>query len=399
MSDAVHYDPYSASMHEDPFPTYRRLRDEAPLYHSEELGFWALSRFDDVRAAASDWRAFISGEGVDLDDAGRLFGLNSFLDMDPPRHDALRAFVRAWFTPKAVRELEARTREVVADLLAPLARGGHGDLAHELAWPLPLTMVGELLGLPAADRDFVREQFELLVRRNVGDPALPPSVLPERARVAGRELRGYFTELMSDRLQEPRDDVLSEIAAASHSERASFEEAISICNLLFLAGIETTASLLSNSLHVLAQEPEKAELLRQRPDLMPRAIEELLRYESPVQHLARTTTRAVSLHDAEIPAEARIVLVHGAANRDERRFPNPDVLDFERETKRTLAFGEGIHFCLGAPLARPEARIALARFLARVESFELCGAPVRTHTGTAYGFERLPCVLRRRRCA
>jgi cytochrome P450 len=189
MSDAVHYDPYSASMHEDPFPTYRRLRDEAPLYHSGELGFWALSRFDDVRAAASDWGAFISGEGVDLDDVGRLFGLNSFLDMDPPRHDALRAFVRAWFTPKAVRELEARTREVVADLLAPLARRGHGDLAHELAWPLPLTMVGELLGLPAADRDFVREQFELLVRRNVGDPALPPSV-----HAAAGTLREYFVE-------------------------------------------------------------------------------------------------------------------------------------------------------------------------------------------------------------
>jgi cytochrome P450 len=198
---------------------------------------------------------------------------------------------------------------------------------------------------------------------------------------------------MSDRLRSPRGDILSEIATASHSAEVTFEEAISLCNLLFLAGIETTAGLVSNALHILALEPNKAEFLKRRPQLMPRAVEEFLRYESPVQYLARTVTRAATLHDTEIPAGARVVLVHGSANRDERRFPDPDVLDFEREMKRTLAFGEGIHFCLGAPLARPEGRIALNCFLARVKSFELYGSVERTQAGNTVGFARLPCRL------
>ena len=392
VTDVV-YDPLDFESLRDPYPLYRVLRNEFPVYRNPVRDIWALTRFEDVQAASRDWETFANVPGVDLDDFVDVLGPGSFIDLDPPRHDELRDVVRRHFAPNVILRHEAEMTDLANALLDEVLGQETVDLAADFAWQLPVAVISTLLGFPAEDRQRLSTLAQDFAYRESGEVHVP-----ERARVAGRKLRGYFTELMSDRLQEPRDDVLSEIAAASHSERASFEEAISICNLLFLAGIETTASLLSNSLHILAQEPEKAELLRQRPDLMPRAIEELLRYESPVQHLARTTTRAVSLHDSEIPAEARVVLVHGAANRDERRFPNPDVLDFERETKRTLAFGEGIHFCLGAPLARPEARIALARFLARVESFELCGAPVRTHTGTTYGLERLPCALRHRRC-
>jgi cytochrome P450 len=273
-------------------------------------------------------------------------------------------------------------------LLDELLEHEVADLAADFAWQLPVAVTSMLVGLPFEDRRHLSMLAQQLVYRESGKPRVP-----DCAHAAAGELRGYFTDLMSDRLRSPRGDILSEIATASHSAEVTFEEAISLCNLLFLAGIETTAGLVSNALHILALEPNKAEFLKRRPQLMPRAVEEFLRYESPVQYLARTVTRAATLHDTEIPAGARVVLVHGSANRDERRFPDPDVLDFEREMKRTLAFGEGIHFCLGAPLARPEGRIALNCFLARVKSFELYGSVERTQAGNTVGFARLPCRL------
>ena len=392
MSDAVHYDPYSASMHEDPFPTYRRLRDEAPLYHSEELGFWALSRFDDVRAAASDWRVFISGEGVDLDDAGRLFGLNSFLDMDPPRHDALRAVVRAWFTPKAVRELEARTREVVADLLAPLARRGHGDLAYELAWPLPLTMVGELLGLPAADRDFVRKQFELLVSRNVGDPALPPGV-----HAAAGTLREYFAEQTTRARASKGGTLLGHLVAAEDTGVITCTELLDMCLLLFTAAFETTASLISNSLLLLAEHEHQRRILVRDPSLIAGGLEELIRFQAPVPFLTRVTTKAQTLHGRAMPCGARVLLLFQSANRDERRFVDPDRLDVTRSGPNHVGFGYGIHFCLGAHLARLEGRVALAAVLKDFPEYQIASAPRRTTTLHSWGLASLPVTLTRSR--
>ena len=393
ITDVV-YDPLDFESLRDPYPLYRVLRDEFPVYHNAERDIWALTRFEDVQAASRDWETFATVPGVDLDDFVDVLGPGSIIDLDPPRHDELRDVVRKHFAPAAILRREAEMTALAESLLDELLEGEEGDLAADFAWQLPVAVISMLLGFPAEDRQHLSMLAQEFAYRESGELRVP-----ERTRAAARELREYFGELMSDRKRRPRNDVLSEIAAADRSARVSFEEAISICNLLFLAGIETTASLVSNTLHILAHEPEKAELLRQRPELMPRAVEEFLRYESPVQHLARSTTRAVMLHGTEIPAGARIVLVHGSANRDERRFPDPDVLDFEREVKRTLAFGEGIHFCLGAPLARPEARIALLRFLARVESFELCGVAERTQAGNTRGYARLPCRLRQGKSA
>jgi cytochrome P450 len=388
ITDVV-YDPLDFESLRDPYPLYRVLRDEFPVYHNPAREIWALTRFEDVQAASRDWETFATVPGVDLDDFVDVLGPGSIIDLDPPRHDELRDVVRKHFAPSAILRREAEMTALADTLLDELLEHETADLAADFAWQLPVAVISMLLGFPSEDRRDLSTLALEFAYRESGELRVP-----ERTRAAARELRGYFGDLMSDRLRRPRNDVLSEIAAADHSATVSFEEAISICNLLFLAGIETTASLLSNSFHILSHQPEKAELLRERPQLMPRAVEELLRYESPVQHLARSTTRAVRLHDTEIPAGARVVLVHGSANRDERRFPDPDVLDFEREVKRTLAFGEGIHFCLGAPLARPEARIALSRFLARVEAFELCGEPERTQAGNTRGFARLPCALR-----
>lgn len=391
MITEVVYDPLDFESLRDPYPLYRVLRDEFPVYHNSERDIWALTRFEDVQAASRDWERFANVPGVELSDLFDVMGPGSFIDLDPPRHDELRDVVRKHFAPSAIARREAEMIALAEEILDEVLEHEVADLAADFAWQLPVAVTSMLLGLPFEDRRHLSMLAQDLAYRESGEPSVP-----EPARAAGRELRGYFTDLMSDRLRKPQGDLLSEIAAADHHARVTFEEAISLCNLLFLAGIETTAGLISIALHTLAEQPEKAELLRQRPQLMPQAVEEFLRYESPVQYLARTVTRDVALHDTEIPAGARLVLVYGSANRDERRFRDPDVLDFEREAKRTLAFGEGIHFCLGAPIARPEARIALSCFLARVESFRLCGVPVHTQAGNTVGFARLPCRLKQK---
>ncbi len=387
--EGIVYDPLDYESLRDPYPLYRRMRDQHPVYHNPDRGIWALTRFEDVQAASRDWETFSSTPGVDLDDFVEVLGPGSFIDLDPPRHDALRDVVRRHFAPSAIVKRESEIAAHVDALLDELLDGGEQvDLAADFAWQVPVAVISMLIGLPAGDRRQLSHLAQELAYRECGQ-----ALVPTRARMAARELRDYFSELLSERARRPAGDVLSELAGADRGGAVSFEETISICYLLFLAGIETTASLLSSSLKVLGEQPEHAAFLRAQPQRMPRAVEELLRYDAPVQQLARSTTRAVTLHDREIPAGARVVLVHGSANRDERRFPVPDVLDFEREVKRTLAFGEGIHFCLGAPLARPEARIALARFLERVAAFELCGTPQRTPTYTARGYARLPAAV------
>jgi len=385
------YDPLDFEALSDPYPLYRRLRDEHPVYHNPERGFWALTRFEDVQEASRDWRTFSNAPSGDLDDFLEVLGPGNFIDLDPPRHDALRDVVRRHFAPSAIVKLEPEIAALVDALLDELAQREVVDLASEFASQLPLAVTAKLVGFPSADRPRLFGLVKQLAVRESGQARVPA-----QARAAAHELRAYFGDLLSARRAAPSEDVLSRLAAAERDGAVSFEEALSICYLLFLAGIETTACLISNALHLLAERPELVALLRARPQAMPRAVEEFLRLESPVPQLARTATRSVTLHGVEIPAGGRVVLVHGAANRDERRFPDPDVFDVEREVKRTLAFGEGIHFCLGAPLARPEARIALARFLERVERFALCGVPQRMPTHAVRGFAQLPVELRMR---
>jgi len=383
------FDPFDYVTHKDPYPAYRRLRDEHPVYYNAERRLWLLSRFDDVQAAARDWETFASSPSADIDDFGEVLGPGAIIDLDPPRHDELRDIVRSHFAPSA---LAARMPEVsaLADVLIDeFVERDTADLAADFAWQLPVSTISMLLGFPSEDRRRLSQLARDFGQRVSGDPSVPPKV-----RATGRELRGYFAELLAERKSHPQGDVLSELAAAAGRGAISAEEVIGLCNLLFLAGIETTANLISTSLRTLARQPELAAFLRENPEVMPRAVEEFLRYESPVQQTARRTTRAVVVEGVEIPVGERVLLLFGAANRDERRFPKPDVVDFGREVKRTLAFGEGIHFCLGAPLARPEATIALTRMLDRFEELALCGEPERAPTYATYGLDRLPLALR-----
>lgn len=380
----VVYDPFSVEVHEDPYPTYRLLRDHAPVYHNPERGFYALSRFDDVQAAARDWETFSSAEGVDIDDAGRLLGLNSFLDMDPPRHDELRKIVRGHFSARDISKLEPLVRQHVEDLVDAIACRDEADLAADLAWPLPLRVICELLRFPREDHSQLEQWFHSLVYRGL------QTELPETSKETAAIMRRYFEDKADERSTRTQDDLFGTIATSEAEGRLSRRELGDLCFLLFIAAYETTASLISNSLFLLAQHPDQRAILTKDHSAISGAVEELLRYEAPLQFLARTTTRDVDPHGQVIPEGARVLLLFGAANRDDRRFPNPDLLDLRRSPIRNLAFGEGIHHCLGAPLARLEERVVLETLLARLPDYAVSGRVVRHHLLTSWGLEALP---------
>jgi cytochrome P450 len=386
------YDPFAELGVEDPYPVYARLRDEAPAYHNPERGFWALSRFEDVQAAARDWETYSSEPCVDPDYVGVRLRLNSFLDLDPPIHDLLRRIVKAHFTPKAIKEMEVRTAAVADELVESFVAAGEADLAREFAWGLPLKVTMTLLGLPAEDFPFLRDTFELLWEDN----RLWIEPAPDApSRSAAARLHEYFAATILERERRPTGDVLSTIGGAHAAEELGIEVLAELAIVLYIAGYETTANLLSNSLLHLAEHPEQRSWLIADPGRFPDAVEELLRYDAPVQVLARNTTRPVELHGHTLPAGARVLLLYGAANRDPRRYDDPDRLDLGRPVLRHLSFGNGIHHCLGAPLARQEGRVALATLLARVPDYAISGPAVRnTNMVSTRGLVSLPARVK-----
>jgi cytochrome P450 len=382
------YDPFSFELHQDPYPRYRLLRDEFPVFHNAERGFWALSRFHDVQAAARDWQTFSSAAGVDLDGFAGSFGAGNFLELDPPRHDQLRALVQKDFTPKAIARLEPAVRAIAAQLLDRLAEQPQVDLAQQFAWPLPIRVTSLVLGVPPSDLNKVELlAHQLLIRT-------PDSMtLPEPALQASAAMREYLAARLAERRRDPRDDILSRVALAQVDHTDIGDEAIGLCLILFSAGIDTTACLITNALLHLATLDDTRARLASDPTLIPPAIEEFLRYEAPVQSIARITTRPVTLHGTHIPEGERVSLVYGAANRDEREFNDPDTFKLDRPIRRHLAFGDGIHYCIGGPLARLEAKIALELFLTAVPEYEIANGAERVHHHTQRGLTKLPATL------
>ena len=380
----VEYDPFL--FYEDPYPVYRRLRDEAPVYLNRERSIWVLSRFDDVQRAGRDWRTFSSAEGVDIDDS-RL-GPGSFLDADPPRHDELRKILHADFAPASLGRLEPLIAAKVDALVGSLIEREQVDLVGELARRLPVSVVCDLLGAPAEDHAQLERWYADMLYREPGR-----SEVPEIAEHATREIRRYIVDAVTERLRSPRGDLLSTIAAAHGEGRLSMDEVDGMCRLLLLAGVHTTSSLIANALMLLEERPDDRRALGADPARIPDAIEELLRYLAPVQSGARVTTDEVEIHDVSVPRGERVLLLWASANRDERRFPDPDVLDLGRRPLRNVAFGEGIHFCLGAPLARLEARIAFEALFTRIPEYEIVGPVERHFTFLERGIARLPAVV------
>lgn len=385
------YDPFDATTHDDPYPTFERLRNDHPVYHNPRLAFWALSRFKDVQAAARDWESFTSREGVNLDETTDLLGLGDFVNMDPPRHDVLRSVVHDWFTPRNIRALEDRIQTVTDGLINHLREETTADLAATLALPLPMHIITEMLGLPPGDVVLMESWFKRLMNRTPGERQIPAD-----AWAAKTEIETYLWKYIRRGVQEPRNNVLTRLASSVESGTMLADEVIGMCLLLFIAGVHTTSGLISNSLWLLAQHPDQRRLLTEDPQRLPAAIEELLRFESPIQWAGRVATRDVDLHGETVPRGSRVILILASANRDGTVYPDPDRLDVLRSMQRSLVFGDGIHFCIGAPLARLEGRIALRSLLAVFPNYSLSGSIERFYTPGERGLARLPVELHSR---
>jgi cytochrome P450 len=390
MSTSVQaiFNPLDLGTNLDPFPAYARLRDEAPVYRNAELGFWALSRYDDVRSASQRWELFSSAAGVELDDADELFGIGAgdFLAADPPKHDVLRDAVKRWFTPKSIAELEESVAALCAGHVERVLGGGPVDVARDVAQRLPVEVMCSALGVPDVDRGLIRRLYEELFVREPGSTRVP-----QIARDAAVSIREYLgsAELRADAAV-PLAQALRDAEA---SGRLSRVEAVDIRVLLLAAGIKTTSGLIGTALHLLAVHPAQRALLLADPTLIAASIEEALRYDSPASWLTRVTTADAEIAGHTIPQGERVLLLYAAANRDERKFERADEFDVQRPAQRHLGFGNGIHFCLGAPLARMELRLLLEALVARVRDFEPAGTPVRLYAPAEREIGSLPLAF------
>jgi cytochrome P450 len=375
---------------DDPYPLYRRMRDEAPVYHQAGRDVWALSRWDDVQAAAKDWETFsssVGGTGNDLDDTYQLFlPAGDLPAADPPLHTRLRGALRLAFSPSALKvRFEPAVRAKVGELIDAFADMGRADFARDLARPLPGTTMFTWFGFPEVDHPRLLALFGDMLERTPGERALPPVSIAARD-----QMRAYIRHVAAERRRAPADDLMTHLVQAEAAGELTSDELIGSSLLLFVAGITTTSGLLSNSLLHLATYPDVRQTMRRDPSTIPAAIEELLRYDAPIQALGRPTTHEVELHGTTIPAGADVALIWASANRDERQWRDPDIIDITRAPNRHMTFGDGIHHCLGAPLARLEARIVFEELLPRIPSWTVTGPVKRLPTQTDRGLERLP---------
>ena len=367
------FNPFLPSFEADPYPAYASLRASEPVHFSAALQAWVLTGYEECEAVLRDDAAFSSSPltargqlAAVLQEQRRAFPLGevpTVLSSDPPVHTRLRTLLNRAFTPRAIEGLRPRIEELAVALLAEARAGERFDAIGGFAQPLPIIVIAELLGVPSSDRDrFKRWSTAIARTTNVLNS---PAVL-EAAREATVELVAYMDEILARRRREPGADILTALLEAEEDgARLSHEELLAFSILLLLAGHETTTNLIGNGLLALAQHPEQAARLRAEPALAPSAVEELLRYDSGVQGVIRFARGAVELGGCAIEEGATLLLMLGAANRDPRQFEEPDALDLGREPNRHLSFGRGIHFCLGAPLARLEGQIAFAALLER----------------------------------
>jgi len=370
------YNPVSSEVMDNPYPYYTYLREHAPVYWIEPLQAWALSRYADVDFALRNPQIFSSSgfTAQTLGDLNPTPEVPWILDINPPDHTRLRKLVNKGFLPRIIRNLEPRVQEITQQLIAALRSQAEGDLVSGLSGPLPTTVIAEMLGVETERLDEFKRWSDDVV---LGTSRPTDEAVRARVRNSGTALRAYFERLIERRRTEPGEDVITALVRAEEERDVlTSAEILGLAVLLLLAGNETTTNLIGNAVRNLLRYPAELEKIRADRTLIPSLVEEVLRYESPVQLLPRVTTREVELEGGKLPANATVFLLLGAANRDERKFPDSDRFDVTRNPQDHVAFGYGIHYCLGAPLARLEGRIALESLLFACPSFTCVKEPL-----------------------
>jgi len=391
---AVYYDPYDVAIDADPYPTYRRLRDEAPLYHNEKYDFWGLSRFADVEAALKDWQRLSSAKGdiLEVVKADPVMPPGVFINEDPPFHTVHRALVSRVFTPKRINALEDKVRAFCAACLDPFIGADRFDFVVDLGAELPMRAIGMLLGIPDADQPKVREHAKRNLRNRPGEP-LPV----KKDRYFDSSM---YAEYLTWREQNPSDDLITELLhvefedVSGATRRLTKEEILTFLVVIAGAGVDTTGRLFGWMGKVLGEHPDQRRELAADRSLVGNAVEELLRFEPPGPHVARYVPEDVDYHGQTVPAGSAMLLMLASANHDERRFVDPEHFDIHRVIGQHVTFGYGSHYCLGAALARLEGRIALDEVLDRFPDWEIdTEHALRAPTTTVRGWDTMPAVI------
>ncbi len=402
----LYYDPYSFEIDENPYPYFKRLRDEAPVYYNEKYDFYALSRYADVLEASKDWHTYSSARGTVLEllDVPPENLPQMIIFMDPPQHSRLRKLVSRGFSPRQIDRIETQVRDIARRLLAPFAPGDTFDLVQDYAALFASMVIGQLAGVPSEDLDILRQWGEdNLTIEEGGDSFKTAEVMKGKgdadALARRTNIGDYFKSLAQKRRSEPQDDMISAIIDSriegddGQTRPLTERELLDFIMLLSGAGTETVSRLLGWAGTYLPAYPEQFDAVKADRALLPGAVEELLRIEPPTPVQARVTTADVTLHGQAVPAGSRVLLLTGAAGRDEREYADPDRLDIRRHAKH-VSLGQGVHFCLGANLARLEARVAIDELLNKFGGW----APhpdrgERIHTSTVRGYRRLPVTV------
>jgi cytochrome P450 len=388
----LYYDPYDFEIDADPYPIWRRLREEQPLYHNEKYDFYAVSRFDDVERGLVDWKTYSSAKGTLLELIKADFEMppGTFIFEDPPSHDLHRGLLSRVFTPRKMNAIEPKVREFCARSLDPLVGSGGFDFIADLGAQMPMRTIGMLLGIPETHQEAIRDQIDDGLRLDEGG-------MPDLDGFDTMGQASVFEDFIDWRADNPSDDLMTELLQAEftdadgESRRLTRAEVLNYINLIAAAGNETTTRLIGWTGKVLAEHPDQRQRLVEDRSLVPNAIEELLRYEAPSPVQARLLTRDVEHQGQIVPEGSAILLLNGSANRDDRHFPDGDAFDVTRSIDHHLSFGYGIHFCLGAALARLEGRVALDEVLQRWPTWEVdWDNAEQARTSTVRGWQSLP---------
>ena len=393
-SDLV-YNPYAFSVHDDPYETYRRLRDEAPAYWNDELRFWVLSRFDDVLEGFRDFETFSSAGGIALENRRAIDrrnpDLQQMIELDPPEHTVFRKLVSRVFTGRRVAAMEDEIRAIVDGYLDRVVAAGECDLVDDITGPFPMDVISAVLGIPEDDRDALRHHADKILIREDGSMAIP-----QAAADGMFGLLEYFVADLPRRRAGERSGLITDLLELEIDGRAlTDEELLGFCVLFVIAGHETTTKMVANAVEILSRHPEQRAQLVADPSRIGDAVEEVLRFHNSTQYMHRTLTRDIERHGRTMHAGESVVLLIGAANHDPGEYgPTAEAFVIHRRPERHLAFGYGAHFCLGAALARMEGRVALEQIHARLPDYEVDhDAKVRFHSSNVTGWVHLPLTF------